>query len=472
VTIKTLLATAAAAALLAGCSVGDAYRRPEIRQPAAWRNTGQAAAWPSPEWWTQFGSPRLDGLMGEAQQANLDIAAAMARVRQADAQAKIAGAPLLPSASATAGANRQRLASTSTGSTTAASRDVRYITTYNAGLNASYEVDFWGKNRAALDSAEAAATASRFDQQTVALTTQSSVATTYFDIVGQQERLRVARESVANAERVLAAIRDRVQAGTATALDVAQQESVVANQRATIAPLEQQIRQNANALAILVGRLPEEMSLQPEALARLTMPAVTPGLPSELLARRPDVQFAEAQLVAANADIAVARAAYFPSVQLTAQGGFESLALASLFQHTGLLYSLASSVTQPIFQGGRLEGGIELKRARYDELVQTYRKSVLSAFSDVENALIAVEKTSEEEQAQQVAEATARRAYEIAEAQLRGGIVDITTVLNTQRTLFTAEDALASAKLAHLQAIVGLYKAMGGGWDGKVAPRP
>jgi NodT family efflux transporter outer membrane factor (OMF) lipoprotein len=452
--------------VLTGCSVGDAYVRPDAKPPAAWKNPAAPVAraeWPSADWWRRFGSVRLDELMRQAQTGNFDLAVAMAKVRQADAQVAIMGAPLLPSLSGSGGASRSR------GSMAASSSKLTkptYSTSTNALLNASYEIDFWGKNTAALGSAEAAAQASRFDQQTVMLTVQSSIATTYFDILGLQERLIVAHENIANAESVLSVYRDRLAAGTATSLDTAQQESVVANLKAVIAPLEQQMRQDFNALAILTGRLPEELSLVPEKLASLSVPLAAPGLPSELLIRRPDVQSAEASLRAANADIAVARAAWFPSISLTGQGGFQSLDLAKMMNHASLLYSIASSVTQPIFDGGKISGTIEQKRARWDELAQTYRKTVASAFSDVENALIAVEKTTEEVEAQLVAEATARRAFEIAQSLMAGGTVDITSVLSTQKTLYSAQDALAQARLAQLQAVVGLYKAMGGGWSG------
>ena len=458
----------AATLALVGCSVGDAYVRPDARQPAGWKNAAPAAArahWPSTDWWRQFGSTRLDELMRQAAQGNFDLAIAVAKVRQADAQVAIMGAPLLPSLTGSAGTSRSR-ASMADSSSSSSVRKPVYSTSTNTLLNASYEIDFWGKNAAGLDSAQAAAEASRFDQQTVMLTAQSGIATTYFEILGLQERLRVARENVANAESVLSVYRDRMTAGTATSLDVAQQESVVANQRATIAPLEQQMRQDFSALAILTGRLPEDLNLVPETLAGLSIPVVAPGLPSELLNRRPDVQSAEASLRAANADITVARAAWFPSISLTGEGGFQSLQLAKMMDHTSLLWSVASSLTQPIFDGGRISGTIEQKRGRWDELAQTYRKAVASAFSDVENALIAVEKTSEEVEAQRVAEITARRAFEIAQSLMAGGTVDITSVLNTQKTLFSTEDALAQARLLQLQAVVGLYKAMGGGWTG------
>ncbi|ARJ67949.1 RND transporter [Magnetospirillum sp. ME-1] len=442
--------------------MGDAYVKPATPPPAQWKNAAQANVWPSADWWRQFGSVRLDELMARAQTANFDLAAATARVRQADAQLGIAGAPLLPSLSASASETRARASrAASTTSTTKA----RHTTTSSATLTASYEIDFWGKNAAGVDSAQAAAQASRFDLQTAMLTAQSGVATTYFEILGLAERIRLIKESIANSESILAVFRDRQAAGTATSLDVAQQESVLAAQNATLAPLERQMRQDHNALAILTGRMPEDFALVPETLGALRVPVVGAGLPSELLARRPDVQSAEASLRAANADIAAARAAWFPAISLTGQGGFQSLDLMKMMTAQSLLWSVASTATQTIFDGGKIAGQVEQKRARFEELSQTYRKAVASAFSDVENALIAVEKAAEEVEAQRNSEATSRRAFEIAQAQLAGGIVDVTTVLNTQKTLFSAQDALAQARLGQMQAIVGLYKALGGGWQ-------
>jgi multidrug efflux system outer membrane protein len=450
--------------LLAACSVGDAYVKPQMPPLAGWKNAAQGNVWPSADWWRQFGSVRLDELMARAREANFDLAAATARVRQADAQLGIAGAALLPSVSADASGTRARAsqAASSTSTTKA-----RHTTTTSATLTASYEIDFWGKNAAAVDAAQAAAQASRFDLQTAILTAQSGVATTYFEILGLEERIRLIRDSIRNSEGILAVFRDRQAAGTATSLDVVQQESVLATQKAILAPLERQMRQDYNALAILTGRLPGEFGLVPETLGALIVPVVGAGLPSELLARRPDVQSAEASLRASNADIAAARAAWFPAISLTGQGGFQSLDLMKMMTAQSLLWSVASSATQVIFDGGKIAGNVEQKRARFEELSQTYRKAVASAFSDVENALIAVEKAAEEVEAQRVAEGTARRAFEIAQAQLAGGIVDVTTVLNTQKTLFSAQDSLAQARLGQMQAIVGLYKALGGGWKGE-----
>ena len=465
--MRTPLSLAALALTLSACSMVDEYLRPATPLPTAWSETtagkgaAPAAVWPAADWWKGFGSPALDTYMKQAETANFDLAAAIARVRQADAQARISGAPLLPALDLSAGGQRaQNPAQTN------ASPNAKPIvkTTVSTSLSASYELDFWGKNAAALESAEAAAAASRFDQQTVFLTVQSSVATSYFDSLGLQDRLKVARANVANAENVLAAIRDRVRFGTATELDHAQQESIVAGLRAAVPPLEQQLRQNANTLAVLIGRLPEQVQIETGTLAGVTVPAVTPGLPSELLERRPDVRFAEAQLIGANADIGAAKAALFPSVKLTAEYGFESLALSTLLHSNSVLFSLAGNLAQPIFHGDALKGERDLKEARYEELLQNYRKAVVSAFSDVENANNASRKTAEEEQAQQAAVNTAKRAYDIAMAQFRAGLIDITTLLNTQKTLFGADDALAQARLGHIQAAVGLFKALGGGW--------
>ncbi len=457
----------AAACLLAGCSVGPTYHRPATAIPKAWTNAAATGSWPSAHWWKSFGSARLDTLMAEAHAANFDVAAAIARVRQADAQLRVAGAALLPSLNASAGASRQR-SSMSSGPDHAILSRAPLTNSFSLDLTASYELDFWGANRALERAAKAQAAASRDDLLTTRLTVQASVANTYFDLLGQAERLRVARSTVANARQVLAIVRNRFRVGTATDLDVAQQESVVAAQEATLPPLEEKLRQDVNALAVLVGRMPESMPAdlagKPDSLGAIHVPEVRPGLPSHLLARRPDVRSAEQQLIAANADIDNARAQFFPAISLTTQGGLASAALDTLISHTGLVYSFGTSVLQTIFDGGKLSGQLEQQKGRYQELLADYRKSVVSAFSDVENALIAVGRTRALVQAERVNVATSLKAYRISRDQFRAGIVDITSVLTTQKALYAAQDALAQAQVSRLQAVVGLYQALGGGW--------
>ncbi|HVI51714.1 MAG TPA: efflux transporter outer membrane subunit [Candidatus Sulfotelmatobacter sp.] len=450
---------------LGACDVGDPYARPETATPKGWQENADQTSWPSTGWWTAFGSDELNSYMQASLADNLDIAAAVARIREADATAKIDGASLLPTLDASLAPSRSQTPVTS--KTSGGNTKPTLSNNITAKLSTSYEIDFWGKNAATSASALASAQASRFDRQTVGLTTQASLADTYFTILSLQERLTFAHSNLANGQEVLSAIQDKFRAGTATDLDVAQQENEVATLAAAIPPLEQSLGENKTALALLIGKLPEQIDPKGAGLTGIALPAVKGGLPSELLMRRPDVQYAEQNLIAANADITVARAALFPSVSLTGGLGYESNALNNLIQPTSLLWSLAGSVTQSIFHGGALEGEVEYKRARYDELVATYRKAVLSAFIDVDNALIAVRKTDQQEAAQRRAEETARRAYELSMDQLRGGVAEITTVLNTQRTLFSAQDTLVQARLSHLEAVVSLYKALGGGWEGQ-----
>lgn len=465
---KTKLLLAVATLLpLNGCALWTDFKLPETTMPEQWHGqpqTDEKSVWPDAAWWTQFNSPALTAQIDEASKENFDLQAAVARIRQADAQVRMNGSALLPSIDGGASATRNRTPGGQV-STTGFSNNPRINNSYNATLNASYELDFWGKNWASAESARQLAQASRYDKETVALTVTSSVANNYFDILATRERLKMARDNLDNASQLLDAIRKRFEVGIATALDVAQQESVVATQRATIPPLELHLQQAIDAQALLRGKLPEKLEIADAKLADLTLPVVTAGLPSALLQRRPDVQNAEAQLASAHADIINARAQFFPSIGLTASGGYASTALAQLFRPDSMLWSIGSSVAQPIFEGGLLSGQLELRKARYDELLQDYRKAVVAAFTDVEDSLANVKQSAAEEQAQQVAAEAARKSYALTQQQFKGGVIDITTVLNTQRTLFSAKDALIQAKLAHLQAIVGLYRALGGGWQ-------
>lgn len=448
---------------LSACALWSDFEPQKPEVPEKWKvEAGEKGQWPDEQWWNAFKSENLSKQIERANRDNFDMSAAVARVQQADAQARINGASLLPAITASGELDRSQQAGLRAVNT-GGSRT--FITNFAVGnVAASYELDFWGKNKATAASAEALAKASRFDQQTIKLTTLSSVANNYFDILGTKERLKVARENLSNAQALMDTIQKRYKVGVATQLDLAQQESVVAKQLATIPPLEQRLQQSLNAQAILLATLPENMKLPEEELKDITIPEIASGIPSELLQRRPDVQNAEAQLESAHADIIVARTAFFPSISLTGSGGTQSRELSQLFQADSILWSVGTSFTQPIFQGGRLFGQLDLQKARYEELLANYRKTVVSAFSDVENALIAVKQTAAGEAAQQQAVKTARNAYKLTRQQLEGGIIDIITVLNTQTTLFSAEDALVQSRILHLQAAVSLYKALGGGW--------
>lgn len=407
---------------------------------------------PALDWWRGFRSNELTALIEEAQTANFDIAAAVARIVQADARSKIAGAPLLPAVDFAASATRSR---------PAGGPD---RTSHRVALSASYEIDFWGKNRATVRAAEENAIAARFDRDVVAVSAVVGVATAYFLVLSSQERLRIANRNVESASRVLTLIRQRQEAGTASALEVAQQETLVASQRAEVPQLDETLRQNIATLALLIGRAPAAVRVRGGSLYGLGIPRVSPGLPSELLYQRPDIRAAEAELAAADADVEAARAAFFPSIRLTGEGGFTSAALRLLFRPESAFYSLAAGLTQPVFDGLRLEGQLEQAQGRQLELLSLYRKAVVSGFTDVEKALISVRDSAQRERLQQQVVESSRRAFEIAETRLREGTVDLVVVLVTQQSLFTAEENRVAARLARLQAVLSLYQALGGSW--------
>lgn len=456
-----------AALLLAGCSLGPEYRAPGDAVPVAWRATAATAgqAWPAAEWWRGFGSVELDALIADAQGGNFDIQAALARVRQADAQVRLAGAALLPNVGLGADAQWSRNAlSRRSGSQAIPTGTYSESRSYGIGPSASWELDLWGGLAAERDGARASALATRFDQRSVALSVVTAVASTWFQALALQDRVDVARRNLTDAEAILRAVAARAEAGTASQLDVSQQSALVAGVRAQIPGLQNQLEQQVNALGILTGRPPSAITVRPGTLAALRLPPIAPGLPSELLARRPDVATAEAQLIAANADIRVARANFFPSVSLSTNLGFQNVALATLFGPGSLFLSAAASASQAVFDGGARSARFEASRARYDELLAGYRRTVVQAFTDVENAAQAWRFTTEQEALVREAVATSQRAADIARAQLLAGTIDLITVLQAQNTLFNNLDTLAQVRLARFQALLSMYKALGGGW--------
>ena len=452
----------------AGCILPRDLPAPALDIPQGYkaaRSTDPATALPSLDWWRGFRSPELTALM-EKPRPSIWTSRRPPRAssgRRAGPRGRRAAA---------AEPQRHRSADYSRISGASASgltNGGREVVNYQSSLSASYELDFWGKNRDALLAADETAIASRFDRDVVALTALVSVANAYFQVLSSQDRLRTAAANIASASRILDAIRQRFKAGTGTDLDVAQQESIVANQRASVPPLRQTLAQNVNALATLVSRPPESVRVIGGSLNRIASPRVTPGLPSELLTQRPDIRRQEAQLASATANVGNARAQFFPSIQLTGAGGYQSSSLVSLFQPHAAFFNVVGSLTQPIFDGGRILGNFEFTKAKQDELLQAYRKTVVSAFADVDNALVSIRESTEKLRLQREVVAASRRAFQLAEQQLQAGTADIVTVLNTQVALFQAEDALSQAQLARLLAIVSLYQALGGGWEPRMA---
>jgi NodT family efflux transporter outer membrane factor (OMF) lipoprotein len=477
----------AAGAMLSGCMLD--WNKPDatVEVPPTFRAAAKPRSAPpiaaAREWSQGFRSSELTRLVEKALEQNYDIAAAVARIQQADAQARINSSPLWPTVtmndiarrtqtpasitSATSTSASTSATTTTTGASTATSARTRRFNFFQMQLNASYEFDFWGKNQDASNAARLLAHASRFDRDVVEITTVASVVNAYFEVLTAQDRLRIANNNIKIAATVLRAIKARLDVGTATALDYSQQESVLAQQRASVPPLEQTLRQTRNTLAVLLGLPPQSAVIKGGTLTALRFPKIEPGLPSELLLRRPDIASAEANLESAEFSVLQARAAFFPSIRMTGYYGVQSVALRSLFRPEAIAWQIAGDLTQPVFDGYNIQGQYLLQQGKYAELAQTYQKQILTSFSEVENALIAIQETSRQLKLQGEAAAAAQRAYEVAEARLREGTIDIITLSTTETTLFQTQDVLAQVRLAHFQAATSLYQALGGGWSGQ-----
>ncbi|MGC8384697.1 pyoverdine export/recycling transporter outer membrane subunit OmpQ [Pseudomonas aeruginosa] len=414
------------------------------------------------QWWKAFGAPELDSLLQRALLNSQDLGAAVARVRQAQASAVIAGAPLLPELNATLGASRQKLLRDSGYSGTDATSDNDAVDSFSAGLSASYEVDFWGGRRAAYRSALESLKASEYDRATVELTLLSGVANSYLQVLALREQQRIARLNLDNAEHVLRLVETRHAAGSATALEVAQQSSLVASQRKQLPLLEQQAHEALITLATLIGEPVQALQVAERPFDSLRWPETGAGLPSELLSRRPDIANAEAQLAAAQADVQVARAALFP---LTLSASLSSGANRAADTFRNPYYNLGANLLAPIFNHGRLRAERDRSLARQEELLETYRKAILTAFADTERSLNSIDGLDRQLHWQQQELEQAQRAFDLSDSRYQAGAETLLTVLETQRTLYAAQDAAVQLRLARLQASVGLYKALGGGWQ-------
>jgi len=436
-----------------GCSLVPDYQRPAIDTAPAWnispRGVGPRVA-AELEWWRRFGSPELDRLMNLGLAGNFNLQAASARIAEAEGIAEVDGAPLWPSLNLV-GTQDQ-------------SSGVKSSRTHQVLGQATYELDFWGKNRAAAASGTALADASVLDADTVAITLSASVADTYFQILSLRERVQFAQQIAGDARHVLNLIEVRQANGAATDLQVQQQRTAVATFDAVVPALQQQMDVATHALAVLTGRAPEGFGVGASDLDDLSLPEVRPDLPAPLLQRRPDIRAAEARLISANFDIGVARAAFFPSIALTTAAGVGSRSLSHFFP-PATITDLGAGLLQPLFQGGQLEGQLKVSRARQIEMLATYRQTVIAAFQDVEDALSTLEHVRTQAAIETTAEVAAHKAADLAQLQYSLGSADYLTVLSTEQTLFQTRDTLLQLQLQRLQAIVGLFRALGGGFD-------
>lgn len=421
-----------------------------------------APVWPRSAWWQGFASPELSRLIQMAQTNNRDLAVAAARLGEARAEVTIQRAALFPTIDAQAQATRFGV-----GQAAVSSNGQQNSTTNSFGLSAaaSYDLDVWGLSRNNLRSAEEAVKSSRYAQRAVALSTTAAVANTYFEILALREQIAIANEDIVAIEGILGIVRLKVRAGTASHLDLAQERAQIEAVKGQLPVLQEQVLEAQVALAVLLGLPPEGFDVAAQSADALRLPEVAPGLPSQLLLRRPDVAEAEANLAAAHANLQAARAAFLPQFALTGSAGFSSAAANALLHGPSFLWEAGAQALQTLFDGGKLVGQKELASATQQQLVATYQSAVLNAYADVESALGQVHNFALEEQHLDQEVVAAREAFEISQLQYRQGVADLLNVLQAQQTLFGARDALAQARLARLQATVHLYAALGGGWQ-------
>jgi NodT family efflux transporter outer membrane factor (OMF) lipoprotein len=415
------------------------------------------------QWWTRFGSPQLVQLIDQARLGSYDLKAAMARVHQARAAVRIAGGTLLPTVEGGADAYRQRLLRGQGYSEQDASSSARTYQYFDTTLSASYEVDFWGGNAAARDSARFALQASAFDRDTLELSLLGSVADTYVTALAAREQARIAALNLRNADDLLKLVRSRYQAGSATALELAQQQSLVANQQRQLPLYQQQAGDALITLATLLGLPVQQLQLSEQGFEQLQGPSIDAGVPSQLLRRRPDIASAEARLAAAQADVAVARAALFPKLTLTASLATGDRQAMDLLRNPAL--NLGAGLTAPIFNNGRLRAGRDQAVARQDELLEAYRGVLITSFGEVEKALNSIDGLDRQTHWQAEELDQAQRALDLAQSRYRAGAEDLLTVLDAQRSLYGAQAERVQLRQQRLQASVALYKALGGGWD-------
>ena len=460
----SLLILCASVIWLSGCAVGPNYKRPDVSVPASYRGqTASPAAKIDPalgaeEWATVFQDQELRRLIRGALQNNYDVRIAAARVQEARAQLAITRADQFPTLSGGGNITSQR--------DSASGPIPGFELTQGAlSVSAAWNLDFWGRYRRATEAQRARLLAQEWAQRAVISSLVANVASGYFQLRELDLELEISKRTLSSRSESLKLTAMRTEHGIDTMLDQRQAEQLVYTAGAQVPDLERQIEQEENALSILLGNNPGAIPRGLKLTEQPHAPEVPAGLPSELLERRPDVREAEENLVAANAQIGVARAAYFPQISLTGSGGYQSSALSNLFTGPAGIWSFGGSFTQPIFEGGRLRSNVRLAEAQHQEMLLTYQQTIQGAFRDVSDALVAYRKNREFRIQEEKLTESARDAAQLSEQRFNAGATDYLEVLTNETNFFSDELTLAQAQFNELQALVQLYQALGGGWQ-------
>jgi NodT family efflux transporter outer membrane factor (OMF) lipoprotein len=451
--------------LLAGCAVGPDYQRPEMEAPAefkeaaGWRQAQPRDALPRGSWWTIFADTELDALMKRVDVSNQNIRVAEAQFRQARAVADQARAGLFPAVNANASATRSKAPSLSNQPSFATGA----VNNYNAGLNATWELDIWGRVRRSVEAGEASWQASAAELEAARLSARAALAQNYFALRVADSTKQLLEDTVAAYQRSLDLTRNRYDAGVAARVDIVQAEVQLKSAQAQLIDLGVERAQLEHAIALLVGQAPANFALAPVPLA-LKMPEIPVAMPSALLERRPDIAAAERNMAAANAQIGVAKAAYFPTLTLSGAAGFRSTSFADLFTAPSRFWSIGGALAQAVFDAGLRRAQTDQAIAAYDADVATYRQTVLTGFQEVEDNLAALRILEDEARVQDEVVQAARHAVELTLNQYKAGIVSYLNVISAQTTAYTNERTAANIEGRRLTAAVALIKALGGGW--------
>ena len=462
--ITTLLVVSVTLAT-AACTVGPNYKRPVVQIPDAYRSatpvdasSPRAASLGDQKWWDVFDDTALQALIATAVRQNFDVRIAAARMLQAQAQLGITRADQAPTVNGNAGAARERLAQS-------LGLPALQTNAFDVQVSAAWELDFWGKFRRATEAARAELLATRWGQRAVVTSLVSQVASAYFTLRALDLDLDIAQRTLASRRESLRLTSVRAQGGATSLLDVRQAEQLVFGGAAEIASLERQIEQQENLISTLLGDNPSSVMRGRPLTEQPRAPDVPAGLPSALLERRPDIAQAEQQLIATNADIGVAKAAYFPQIALTGAAGWQSTALSTLFSGPAGLWSVGGALAQPIFTAGRTRARVDLAAARRDEASLVYQQTVQQALRDVSDALIAYRKGREFREQEELLARSAVDARRLADLRYQGGATSYLEVLDSDTRLFSAELGLADAQLSEQLAFVQIYRSLGGSWQ-------
>ena len=451
--------------LSAGCKVGPNYKKPAVPAPPEYRGASpeqiaksQAASFGDQKWWDVFQDDVLRDLVRTALKQNYDVRIAATRILEARAQLGIIRADQFPSVSANASSVNERVAQSV--------RLPSFETTINqASVSASWELDFWGRYRRATESARASLLAQEWAQRQVISSLVSDVASAYFQLRELDLELEISRHTLASRQDSLRLTQILADHGATSMLDVRQAEQLVYGAAATIPDLERRIEQQENFISLLLGENPRSIARGRKLVDQPREVQVPPGLPSSLLERRPDIRQAEELLVAANAQIGVAKSAYFPQIALTTAGGYQSSALLGLFSSPAGFWAIGGSAIQPVFQGGRIKNGVRLAQARTEEATVFYERTVQGAFRDVSDALVGYHKSQEFRMQQEQLTHSAEEATKLSNMRYKGGAASYLEVLDSDTRYFLAQLTLAQAQLQELESLVQIYRSLGGGWQ-------